>query len=92
MPYENIPSPEEKAQELVDQMFNVDFDEDLTDSESHQISHLHAIRCAKIAANHVLSTLDWHEFEVPNNDIAYWQFVIEQLEIKEQKAKESEDE
>ena len=85
---ENIPSPEEKAQELIDLMFNVDFDEDLTDPESNQMCHLHAIRCAKIAANQILSALDWHEFEVPNNEIGYWQFVIQELETKEQKAKE----
>lgn len=84
-------SIQELADELVDQMFNVDFDEDFSDPESQSMSHLHAIRCAKIAAHMVIQEVDWHESEHPTVEVAKWQCVIEELETKEQKAKQGTD-
>ena len=64
-------TPKEKAKELVDNFRNIH--EDYIDSYQ-------SIPCAIIAVDEILQAIDWHEFEVPNKQLEYWQEVKQEIE------------
>jgi len=63
-------SPQEKAKELYFKMMEHSFG---GDSEQ-------AKQCALIAVDEILKAIDWHEFEVPNDQLNYWQQVKQEIE------------
>ena len=38
-----------------------------------------AIKCALIAVDEILDTIDWHEFESPNKEITFWEEVKNEI-------------
>ena len=37
-------------------------------------------QCALIVVDEILEAIDWHNFEVPNDEIWYWQEVKQEIE------------
>lgn len=35
--------------------------------------------CAKVTINEICEAINWHEFEVPNEEIDYWNEVKEEI-------------
>ena len=62
-------TPQEKAKELVDKF----------DGVGLQMRN-EAIACALIAVDEICEAINWHEFEVPNEEFNYWNRV--KLEIQ----------
>jgi hypothetical protein len=62
-------SPKEKAKELVDKF----------DGVGLQMRN-EAIACALICVDEICEAINWHEFEVPNEEFNYWNRV--KLEIQ----------
>ena len=62
-------TPKEKAKELVDKF----------DGVGLQMRN-EAIACAFIAVDEICEAINWHEFEVPNEEFNYWNRV--KLEIQ----------
>ena len=60
---------EEKAKELVDKFSSVGLQQ-----------RNEGIACALIAVDEILEAIDWHNFEVPNDEIWYWQEVKQEIE------------
>ena len=60
-------TPKEKAQELLDKM-------------TMEIGKFNAKQCALIAVDEILNVIDWHEFEVPNDQLEYWLEVKQEIE------------
>jgi len=66
----------EKAKQLVDKMKDIVMDS--TDVLKIQ-STKRAKQCAIIAVDEILQAIDWHEFEVPNKQLEYWQEVKQEI-------------
>ena len=60
---------EEKAKELVDKFSSVGLQQ-----------RNEGIACALIAVDEILEAIYWHNFEVPNDEIWYWQEVKQEIE------------
>lgn len=39
------------------------------------------ILCAVICVDEIMSAIDWHKFEFPNEEVKYWYAVKDELEI-----------
>ena len=39
-----------------------------------------AKQCALVAVDEILNAIDWHEFEVPNDQLEYWLEVKQEIE------------
>jgi hypothetical protein len=65
-------TPKDKAEELVNKM------ERPMDGVS--IFRIAAKKLALIAVDEIINAIDWHEFEVPNKEIVYWQKVKQEIE------------
>jgi hypothetical protein len=63
----NKQTPKEKAEELLDKM-------------TMEIGKFNAKQCALIAVDEILNVIDWHEFEVPNDQLEYWLEVKQEIE------------
>jgi len=64
----------EEAKKLVDKMYQAH------SSSASDITKYFAKKCALIAVDEILNAIDWHEFEVPNKEIEYWQEVKQEIE------------
>ena len=42
--------------------------------------HYNCKQCCLIAVGEILEAIDWHNFEVPNDEIWYWQEVKQEIE------------
>ena len=42
--------------------------------------HYNCKQCCLIAVDEILEAIDWHNFEVPNDEIWYWQEVKQEIE------------
>lgn len=38
------------------------------------------VECAKLCVDEIINAIDWHDYEVPNKDIEYWQKVKKAIE------------
>jgi hypothetical protein len=73
------PTPKEKAFDLVNLFIsNAEsrnkigaFDEDLHQHNCKQ--------CALILVDEILNVIDWHEFEIPNKELEYWEEVKQEI-------------
>ena len=54
-------TPQEKAIELVNKFSTVGLQQ-----------REEGIACAIIAVNEIIQSIDWHEYEMPNNETNYW--------------------
>lgn len=61
-------TPKEKAKELVDKYIQTNG------------NAFFAKQCALIAVDEIIDAIDWHEFEVPNDQLKFWFEVIKQIE------------
>jgi hypothetical protein len=60
-------TPQEKAKEIFNKM------------KGFRVKHSHSKKCALIAVDEILQSIDWHEFETPNVEIDFWQEVKNEL-------------
>lgn len=67
-------TPKEKADEIVKKMYKVQ-----SDSVS-DITLYFSKKCALIAVDEIIDAIDWHEYEVPNNQLKFWFEVIKEIE------------
>jgi hypothetical protein len=71
-------TPKEKAQELVNKMFNCDKS---TPEESMAMLYPHAKQCALIAVDEIINTLKtMHKYMVFPKQVIYWQEVKTEIE------------
>jgi hypothetical protein len=61
--------PKDKAIELVNKFSTVGLQQ-----------REEGIACAMIAVNEIIDAIDWHEFEMPNNETNYWLMVRKEIE------------
>ena len=61
---------EEKAREIVIKM----------QFQHEPLMFEQAKQCALITVDEILEAIDWHNFEVPNDEIWYWQEVKQEIE------------
>jgi hypothetical protein len=54
-------NPKDKAIELVNKFSTVGLQQ-----------REEGIACAIMAVNEIIEAIDWHEYEMPNNDTNYW--------------------
>jgi hypothetical protein len=78
-------TPKEKAKELVYKYKNASFnckgcDMPFCDIPCTSLSIDESKQCALIAVDEIIQAIDWHEFEVPNEQINYWQEVKQEIE------------
>jgi vacuolar-type H+-ATPase subunit H len=80
---------QKKAQELFDKFYqyaNEEFEDKLNEYPGQVLSERRKIRkesskqCAFIAVDEIMDAIDWHEFEVPNEQLKFWNKV--KIEIK----------
>jgi hypothetical protein len=57
----DIMTPQEKAIELVNKFSTVGLQQ-----------REEGIACALIAVDEIIQAIDWHDYEMPNNDTNYW--------------------
>lgn len=62
-------TPKEKAEELVNRMLKNTLE-----------SHYYAKQCALITVDEIIDAIDWHEYEVPNDQLKFWFEVIKEIE------------
>jgi hypothetical protein len=62
-------TPQEKAIELVNKFSTVGLQQ-----------REEGIACAIIAVNEIIQSIDWHEFEMPNNETNYWLEVRKEIQ------------
>jgi len=65
-------TPKEKAEDLFNKMDMIIY----TDSDWKS----QCKRCALIAVDEIISAIDWHEFETPNELLNYYQQVKTEIE------------
>jgi hypothetical protein len=71
-------TPKEKAQELIKKFsFNTRC---FSETKGWEDSFFDAKECALIAVDEICEAINWHEFEVPNEEFNYWNRV--KLEIQ----------
>lgn len=63
-------TPVEKAYDIWQKMMNADV---LVDETS-------ALQCALVAVDEICEAINWHEFEVPNDQLNYWLEVQKEIE------------
>jgi hypothetical protein len=61
-------SPKDKAIELVNKFSTVGLQQ-----------REEGIACALIAVDEIIQAIDWHDYEMPNNDTNYWLEVREEI-------------
>jgi hypothetical protein len=61
--------PKDKAIELVNKFSTVGLQQ-----------REEGIACAIIAVNEIIQAIDWHDYEMPNNDTNYWLEVIKEIQ------------
>jgi hypothetical protein len=61
--------PKDKAIELVNKFSTVGLQQ-----------REEGIACATIAVNEIIQAIDWHDYEMPNNDTNYWLEVIKEIQ------------
>jgi hypothetical protein len=61
--------PKDKAIELVNKFSTVGLQQ-----------REEGIACAMIAVNEIIDAIDWHEFEMPNNETNYWLEVRKEIQ------------
>jgi hypothetical protein len=70
-------TPKEKAVELVEKFYSpIDYNLVGLFSVKNTVSK----QCALITVDEISNAIDWHEFEVPNKEIVYWQEVKQEIE------------
>jgi len=67
-------TPKEKAEELVDKMYNIDFNDD---AREIAMRYPHAIKCALIAVDEIINVIEENCLEYDDN---YWQEVKKEIE------------
>jgi hypothetical protein len=60
--------PKDKARELVNKFSTVGLQQ-----------REEGIACALIAVDEIIQAIDWHDYEMPNNDTNYWLEVREEI-------------
>jgi len=63
----------EKAEELFNKMDMIIY----TDQDNWKYQ---CIRCAIIAVDEIIDAIDWHEYEVPNDQLKFWFEVKQEIE------------
>jgi len=73
-------TPKEKADDLLDKMYSVDFNDD---REDVSIDYFHAKKCALIAVDEIMKSqpYDIYTIEQCNNMTKYWQQVKQEIEL-----------
>ena len=61
--------PKDKAKELVNKFSTVGLQQ-----------REEGIACAIIAVNEIIQAIDWHDYEMPNNETNYWLEVRKEIE------------
>ena len=64
-------TPKEKALSIVNTYRMILMDED-TDCGYEILCTSIAIKNALVAVNEIIQAIDWHEYEMPNNETNYW--------------------
>jgi hypothetical protein len=64
----DIMMPKDKARELVNKFSTVGLQQ-----------REEGIACALIAVDEIIQAIDWHDYEMPNNDTNYWLEVREEI-------------
>jgi hypothetical protein len=64
-------TPKEKALSIVNTYRMILMDED-TDCGNEILCTSIAIKNALVAINEIIQAIDWHEYEMPNNETNYW--------------------
>jgi hypothetical protein len=64
-------TPKEKALSIVNTYRMILMDED-TDCGNEILCTSIAIKNALVAVNEIIDAIDWHEYEMPNNETNYW--------------------
>lgn len=67
---------QEKAIELFNKFYIEVLDRDGT-SSMHRVE---AKQCALIAVDEIIDAIDWHEYEVPNDQLKFWFEVKREIE------------
>ncbi len=67
-------TPREKADELVKRMYAV------RSNSASDITLYFAKQSALVAVDEILDAIDWHEYEVPNNQLEHWLEVQKEIE------------
>ena len=70
--------PSEKAEELVNEMMDMLYDDGSLSFK--RILYPRAKQCALVAVDQIIDAIDWHEFEVPNDQLTYWHKVKQEIE------------
>ena len=68
-------TPKEKAEELVDKYRNT-----IMSFLSDNMKDMNAKKCALIAVDEIIDAIDWHEYEVPNDQLKFWLEVKQEIE------------
>lgn len=61
-------TPYNKKSELLNKFLEI-----INDGQDDEILFRQLNMCVDIVINEILDAIDWHEFEVPNKEIEYWQ-------------------
>ena len=64
-------TPKEKAKELYDNFYGLYPEQD---------AQFIAKECALIAVDEIIDAIDWHEYEVPNDQLKFWFEVKREIE------------
>ena len=79
-------TPKEKAEELVDKYLLLSIDFPYNDTQDGQcigngyMLYNSAKQCALIAVDEIIDAIDWHEYEVPNDQLKFLFEVIKEIE------------
>lgn len=72
-------TPKEKAEELINKFLKL-----TSKHKQLETAGLGAItlakQCALIAVDEIIDAIDWHEYEVPNDQLKYWFEVKQEIE------------
>ena len=68
-------TPKEKAEELVHKFIMNVLDYEGTSINSHK-----AKQSALVAVDEIIDAIDWHEYEVPNDQLKFWFKVKQEIE------------
>lgn len=70
-------TPKEKAEELVNKYVGLNSGKI---SDYSRIEFPTAKQCALIAVDEIIDAIDWHKYEVPNNELKFWFEVKKEIE------------
>jgi len=68
-------TPKEKAEELVDKYYVT-----IVSFLNDRMKNTNAKQCALIAVDEIVDAIDWHEYEVPNDQLKFWFEVTREIE------------